>query len=205
MSKKKGEEPVKKIKLGRPGNTLKMGIVGMANVGIENVWYFLGKSTTFNVLCKLNVPAENYPFCTIDPNTAKVPVPDERFDKLCKMFKPKSEVAAVLSIVDIAGYTWILMLVWYQEPTRVRVWETRSCHTFAKLMPFFKWFEHSTTQMYHTLRLTSIQSEIWKSFSPNWCWKILSTAKSVWMNWPPGWNGRVTRKRLMRRKPSIKC
>ena len=51
----------------------------------------------------MNVPAENYPFCTIDPNLAKVPVPDERFDKLCKMFKPKSEVAAILSIVDIAG------------------------------------------------------------------------------------------------------
>lgn len=51
-----------------------MGIVGMANVG---------KSTTFNTLCKLNVPAENYPFCTIDPNNAKVPVPDDRFNKLC--------------------------------------------------------------------------------------------------------------------------
>jgi obg-like ATPase 1 len=49
------------------------------------------------------VPAENYPFCTIDPNIAKVPVPDERFNALCKMFKPKSEVQAVLSIVDIAG------------------------------------------------------------------------------------------------------
>lgn len=71
-----------------------MGIVGMANVG---------KSTTFNLLCKLHVPAENYPFCTIDPNVAKVAVPDERFNTLCGMFKPKSEVQAVLSIVDIAG------------------------------------------------------------------------------------------------------
>ena len=95
MPPKKHEPEVKKNKLGRPSNTLKMGIVGMANVG---------KSTTFNVLCKLNVPAANYPFCTIDPNMAKVAVPDERFDKLCKMFNPKSEVPAVLSIVDIAGY-----------------------------------------------------------------------------------------------------
>ena len=71
-----------------------MGIVGMANVG---------KSTTFNSLCKLNVPASNYPFCTIDPNIAKVAVPDDRFNKLCSMFKPKSEIAAALSIVDIAG------------------------------------------------------------------------------------------------------
>ncbi len=58
-----------------------MGIVGLPNVG---------KSTTYNVLSKLNVPAENYPFCTIEPNKAVVPVPDERFNKLCEMWKPKS-------------------------------------------------------------------------------------------------------------------
>lgn len=71
-----------------------MGIVGLPNVG---------KSTTYNVLSNLNVPAENYPFCTIDPNKAVVPVPDDRFRKLCEMYHPKSEVAAVLQIVDIAG------------------------------------------------------------------------------------------------------
>lgn len=94
MPPKKEVQEEKKNRLGRVGNTLKMGIVGMANVG---------KSSTFNILCKLNVPAENYPFCTIDPNIAKVPVPDERFNKLCQIYKPKSEVQAVLSIVDIAG------------------------------------------------------------------------------------------------------
>jgi obg-like ATPase 1 len=98
----------------------------------------LGKSTTFNVLCKLNVPAENYPFCTIDPNTAKVLVPDERFDKLCKMFKPKSEVAAVLSIVDIAGLLIHNILGWSQEPIRVKVSETHSCRISVIPMPFFK-------------------------------------------------------------------
>jgi 50S ribosomal subunit-associated GTPase HflX len=72
----KKEEVVKKVKLGRPGNTLKMGIVGLPNVG---------KSTTFNLLSSLNIPAENYPFCTIDPNLAKVFVDDERFNKLCDM------------------------------------------------------------------------------------------------------------------------
>lgn len=71
-----------------------MGIVGLPNVG---------KSTTYNVLSKLNVPAENYPFCTIEPNKAVVPVPDERFNKLKEMWKPKSEVSAVLQVVDIAG------------------------------------------------------------------------------------------------------
>jgi obg-like ATPase 1 len=79
---------------GRVKNGLKMGIVGMPNVG---------KSSTFNLLTKLNVPAENYPFCTIDPNEAKVAVPDERFEWLCSSYKPKSKIAAVLSIVDIAG------------------------------------------------------------------------------------------------------
>jgi obg-like ATPase 1 len=58
-----------------------MGIVGMPNVG---------KSTTFNLMSKLSVPSENYPFCTIDPNVAKVAVPDERFDKLVEIWKPKS-------------------------------------------------------------------------------------------------------------------
>ena len=52
---------------------------------------------------EIQVPAENYPFCTIDPNIARVPVPDERFDYMVKAFKPKSEVSAVLQITDIAG------------------------------------------------------------------------------------------------------
>ncbi|ETW50152.1 GTP-binding protein YchF [Plasmodium falciparum MaliPS096_E11] len=61
------------------------------------------KSTTFNVLTKLNIPAENYPFCTIDPHEAKVTVEDERFEWLVKHFNPKSNVHAYLSIFDIAG------------------------------------------------------------------------------------------------------
>lgn len=74
MPPKKSQVPEEKPLWGRPGNTLKMGIVGLPNVG---------KSSTFNFLAKLNVPAENYPFCTIDPNKAVVPVPDPRFTKLC--------------------------------------------------------------------------------------------------------------------------
>jgi len=49
------------------------------------------------------VPAENYPFCTIDPNVSRVPVPDKRFDFLCDFHKPKSKVPAVLAVTDIAG------------------------------------------------------------------------------------------------------
>lgn len=94
MPPKKDAAPEKKVLLGRPGNTLKMGIVGLPNVG---------KSSTFNLLSKLSVPAENFPFCTIEPNVAKVSVPDPRFDKLCEMWKPKSQVPAVLNVIDIAG------------------------------------------------------------------------------------------------------
>mmetsp|Transcript_40887 Transcript_40887/g.47532 ORF Transcript_40887/g.47532 Transcript_40887/m.47532 type:complete len:394 (+) Transcript_40887:40-1221(+) len=90
----KKEEVVKKAPLGRPGNTLKMGIVGIPNVG---------KSSTFNLLSKLSVPAENYPFCTKDPNKAKVFIKDPRFDKLVSIFKPKSAVEATIEVVDIAG------------------------------------------------------------------------------------------------------
>jgi len=89
MPPKKKEVEERRLKLGRPGNNVKMGIVGLPNVG---------KSTTFNVLSKLNVPAENYPFCTIEPNLAQVPVPDERYDFLVDTFKPKSKIQAVLRV-----------------------------------------------------------------------------------------------------------
>jgi len=71
-----------------------MGIVGLPNVG---------KSSSFNLLSKLQVPAENYMFCTLDPNKSKTEVPDERFTKLCEIYKPKSKVPASLTILDIAG------------------------------------------------------------------------------------------------------
>lgn len=94
MPGKKKEVVEEKIRLGRPGNTLKMGIVGLPNVG---------KSSTFNLMGKMQAPAENIPFCTIDPNIAKVSVPDSRYNTLTEYWKPKSKVAAALQIVDIAG------------------------------------------------------------------------------------------------------
>lgn len=51
----------------------------------------------------MNVPAENFPFCTIDPNVAIVPVPDARFKWLCRKYKPASEVPPNMTITDIAG------------------------------------------------------------------------------------------------------
>jgi obg-like ATPase 1 len=91
---KKGEETFENAILGRPSNTLKIGLVGLPNVG---------KSCTFNFLSNLSVPSENYPFCTIDPNIAQIHVPDKRFNTLCEMYVPKSEVAATLKVYDIAG------------------------------------------------------------------------------------------------------
>ncbi|KAF7025305.1 hypothetical protein CFC21_043457 [Triticum aestivum] len=91
---KKDGEPAERPILGRFSSHLKIGIVGLPNVG---------KSTFFNIVTKLSIPAENFPFCTIEPNEARVHVPDERFDYLCQLFKPKSEVAAYLEINDIAG------------------------------------------------------------------------------------------------------
>ncbi|KAJ3341092.1 Obg-like ATPase [Gonapodya sp. JEL0774] len=83
-----------KLLLGRPSNNLKMGIVGLPNVG---------KSSTFNVLTSSQASAENFPFCTIDPQEARCPVPDARFDWLCDHYKPSSKVPAFLTVFDIAG------------------------------------------------------------------------------------------------------
>ena len=74
--------------------TLSLGIVGLPNVG---------KSTLFNALTKKSVPAENYPFCTIDPSVGIVPVPDDRLYKLSELSKSEKTIPAVIEFVDIAG------------------------------------------------------------------------------------------------------
>lgn len=63
----------------------------------------VGKSTLYNALSNCSIPAENFPFCTIDPNSTRVHVPDDRFDWLVDHHKPKSVVQPFLEIVDIAG------------------------------------------------------------------------------------------------------
>ena len=72
----------------------KCGIVGLPNVG---------KSTLFNALTKSGIAAENFPFCTIDPNSGIVPVPDPRLDALAAIVKPERTLPTTMEFVDIAG------------------------------------------------------------------------------------------------------
>ncbi len=72
----------------------KCGIVGLPNVG---------KSTLFNALTKSGIEASNYPFCTIEPNTGVVPMPDLRLDALAEIIKPQRVVPTTMEFVDIAG------------------------------------------------------------------------------------------------------
>jgi GTP-binding protein YchF len=73
---------------------IKCGIVGLPNVG---------KSTLFNALTAAEIPAENYPFCTIEPNVGIVPVPDPRLDVLTGIVKPQKTIPTTMEFVDIAG------------------------------------------------------------------------------------------------------
>ena len=74
--------------------SLKCGIVGLPNVG---------KSTLFNALTKAGIAAENYPFCTIEPNVGIVELPDPRLEQLARIVKPERIVPAIVEFVDIAG------------------------------------------------------------------------------------------------------
>lgn len=97
MPPKKAAAPEKKTLLGRPSNNLKIGIVGLPNVG---------KSSFFNVLSETDLAnAANFPYATINPEEARIPVPDTRFEWLCDTYKPASRVPAFLTCIDIAGLT----------------------------------------------------------------------------------------------------
>src|SRR5690349_6750769 len=73
---------------------LKCGIVGLPNVG---------KSTLFNCLTAAKVPAQNYPFCTIEPNIGVVALPDERLNKIAAIVHPQKIIPTTVEFVDIAG------------------------------------------------------------------------------------------------------
>ena len=91
---RKGENPDKSKVFGQVKHKMKLGIVGLPNVG---------KSTLFNSLTKAGAESANYPFCTIDPNIGIVAVPDERLRLLGDMYHSKKVTPATIEFVDIAG------------------------------------------------------------------------------------------------------
>ena len=73
---------------------MKVGIIGLPNVG---------KSTIFNALTASDIPANNYPFCTIEPNVGIVPVPDHRLNQINQYIQTNKIISTIIEFVDIAG------------------------------------------------------------------------------------------------------
>ena len=107
---------------------IQCGIVGLPNVG---------KSTLFNALTRAQIAAENYPFCTIDPNVGVVPVPDARLEQLAQIAHPEKIVPTTVEFVDIAG--------WSPAPRRAKVSATSSWRTSARSMRSRTWCAASRT------------------------------------------------------------
>jgi len=133
--------------------SLKCGIVGLPNVG---------KSTLFNALTKAGIAAENYPFCTIEPNVGIVEVPDPRMDELAKIVKPQRMQPAIVEFVDIAGLVPV-------RP-KARAWAISFSPIFARPMPSSTWCAVLMMRTWCMWQARLIRCPTSKSFSRNWRW-----------------------------------
>ena len=122
--KGKGEAEIKKPRFGRVKANLKMGILGLPNVG---------KSSFFNLLTDQEAEAANFPFCTIEPNKSRCAVPDQRFDWLCDLFKPPSTKPPFLWVTDIAGLI--------RGASEGLAWAMHFCRTSRLLTVSSTWYE----------------------------------------------------------------
>jgi ribosome-interacting GTPase 1 len=120
--------------------SLKCGIVGLPNVG---------KSTLFNALTKSGIAAENYPFCTIEPNVGIVEVPDPRLAALSAIVKPQKIQPAIVEFVDIAGLV--------AGASKGEGWATSSSPTSARPTPSCMWCAASPTTTWCTSPARSIR------------------------------------------------
>ncbi len=125
--------------------SVKCGIVGLPNVG---------KSTLFNALTEAGIQAENYPFCTIDPNVGIVPVPDPRLQALADIVGPERVVNTTMEFVDIAG------LVAGASKGEGLGWATSSWPTSARRMPSAWWCAVSRTTTWCMSAAASIRCAI---------------------------------------------
>ena len=164
----------------------KCGIVGLPNVG---------KSTLFNALTKAGIEAANFPFCTIEPNTGVVPMPDPRLDQLAEIVKPQRTLPTTMEFVDIAGLV-------KGASKGEGLGNQRSVTLFAALK--------MTTSFTFPAKLTRLT--ILKLSTPNWRWQTstpanvrfiayrrkpkvaIKTRKLSWRSWKnacPSWKMQV--------------
>ena len=132
--------------------SLTCGIIGLPNVG---------KSTIFNALTSSSVPAENYPFCTIEPHIGIVPLPDKRLEVLGDIYNPQKITPATVEFTDIAGLV--------KGASLVKVLAISSLLKYVKLMLLFMSFDVLKMKMLLMLKIVLILCAMLSSLKRSFC------------------------------------